>query len=348
MKITHRLSLHFFTFVLIIISYLLFPPSVDAEDLNCYDYQNETLILSYDELYLEAGTDLVIHISRGSDSEIDCDNKTVYVCLEPNVFDGKFVCEDEIPITLDTDCSGLATAPSPLYKGTYDSVVLDGYTYGINNYCSGYVDFETYGGGHPPQDCLTAGGDCCLDELGWCLKPGASCCNVCPGYYCGFNGKVYPNGETTCGYLNTSCCLDDGGKVAGTPCFGDFIPSDISNPSTCTCEKVPEPLDIKLTCTTSDGKRGINSAIGCIPINANTDFLRFLLQWGMGVAGGFAVLLILYASFIFITSSGDKYKIKAGRELLTAAITGILFLIFSVFLLRVIGIDILGITQLLP
>jgi len=57
--------------------------------------------------------------------------------------------------------------------------------------------------------------------------------------------------------------------------------------------------------------------------------------------------LILYASFIFITSQGDKYKVIAGKELLTAAIAGLVFLILSVFLLRVIGVDILGINQLI-
>ncbi|GEM_PF-3370770 len=96
-----------------------------------------------------------------------------------------------------------------------------------------------------------------------------------------------------------------------------------------------------------DTKTHLNTAIGCIPIKANTDFLRFLLQWSIGVAGGFAVLLILYASFLFITSSGDKYKLQSAKQLLTAAIAGLLFLIFSVFILRVIGVDILGINQLI-
>lgn len=44
-----------------------------------------------------------------------------------------------------------------------------------------------------------------------------------------------------------------------------------------------------------------------------------------------------------MTSSGDPNKLKAGQELLTAAISGIIMLIFSVFILKVIGVDILKI-----
>ena len=343
MKITLKLPLLFFTILIpILIQYLLFPSSIYAEDLNCYNSQNQTLLLYYDELYLEAGTDLVIHISRGSDSEIDCSGKTVYVCLEPRVFGGEFVCDQgKIPITLDANCNGQATTPSPSYGDTYNSVVLDGFTYGTNNYCSDYVPFETYGG---EPDCLITGSDCCLDELGWCLKPGDICCNVCPGYYCGFNGKVYPIESTTCGYLNTPCCLDSSGKVAGSPCFGDLIPSDTSNPSACACGKVPEPIDTKLKCTTDNGLVGINTAAGCIPIEElNTGFLGFILTWSLGILGGLGILLILYSAFLVITSAGNPKKLQAAKEQLIATLTGIALVILSVYLLRVIGVDILRI-----
>jgi hypothetical protein len=51
--------------------------------------------------------------------------------------------------------------------------------------------------------------------------------------------------------------------------------------------------------------------------------------------------LIVIAGFFIITSSGDPRRAKAGKELLTSAIIGILMIIFSVFLLDVIGIRIL-------
>ncbi len=153
--------------------------------------------------------------------------------------------------------------------------------------------------------------------------------------------------KSSCQY-SFACCAVWTSEMISYKCsdgsYPEIINTDYGGP-TCSCTDWPKA---KLICKTKGGKQGINSAIGCIPISVNTDFLSFLLLWSMGVAGGFAVLLILYASFIFITSQGDKYKVKAGRELLTAAITGLLFLILSIFFLRIIGVDILGINQLLP
>jgi hypothetical protein len=53
--------------------------------------------------------------------------------------------------------------------------------------------------------------------------------------------------------------------------------------------------------------------------------------------------LILYAGFMLMTSTGNPERIKAGQELLTSAISGLILLIFSVFILNFIGINILGI-----
>ncbi len=70
--------------------------------------------------------------------------------------------------------------------------------------------------------------------------------------------------------------------------------------------------------------------------------MGFILRWAVGIGGGIAFLLILYGGFMIMTSSGNPERLKAGQELLTSAIGGIILLIFSVFLLKVIGIDILG------
>jgi len=51
---------------------------------------------------------------------------------------------------------------------------------------------------------------------------------------------------------------------------------------------------------------------------------------------------MLYAGFMVMTASGNPERLKAGQELLTSAIAGLILLIFSVFILRFIGVDILG------
>lgn len=92
----------------------------------------------------------------------------------------------------------------------------------------------------------------------------------------------------------------------------------------------------------SSGLTGINTAIGCIVFTDFTPFTIFAFTWGGAIAGGIALLLIAYASFLYITSQGDPKKVQASRESLTSAIAGLLFLIFSIFLLEFIGVDVLN------
>jgi len=90
---------------------------------------------------------------------------------------------------------------------------------------------------------------------------------------------------------------------------------------------------------------GIDTAIGCIPVENTNEFMGWILGWAVGVGGGIAFLLIIYASFMIMTSQGDPTRLKAGQELLTSAISGLIMLIFSIFILKFIGIDILGLNN---
>jgi hypothetical protein len=89
----------------------------------------------------------------------------------------------------------------------------------------------------------------------------------------------------------------------------------------------------------------IDSAIGCIPINTTSEFAGWILGWSVGIGGGIAFILIVYASFMVMTSQGDPTRLKAGQEMLTSAISGLIMLVFAVTILRFIGIDILGLNS---
>ena len=91
---------------------------------------------------------------------------------------------------------------------------------------------------------------------------------------------------------------------------------------------------------------GINTAIGCIPINSPETFIKWLLPALVGIIGGIAFLLMVYGAVQILLSTGDPQRIKTGQELITSAITGLLFAIFSLFLLRLIGVEILHIPGL--
>lgn len=87
---------------------------------------------------------------------------------------------------------------------------------------------------------------------------------------------------------------------------------------------------------------GILTALGCIPAKP-TDLIVGLLKFATGIGGGIAFLIMLYGAFEMMTSAGNPERIKAGHERMTSAVIGLLFIIFSVLLLKVIGVDILQI-----
>lgn len=90
---------------------------------------------------------------------------------------------------------------------------------------------------------------------------------------------------------------------------------------------------------------GIYTAIGCIP----TDPLALVsgvMRFAVGAGGGIALLLMIFGAFQMITSAGNPEAIKKGQEQFTSAIIGLLFIIFSTLLLKIIGVDILGLPGL--
>lgn len=112
-----------------------------------------------------------------------------------------------------------------------------------------------------------------------------------------------------------------------------LLPAGVFN---CKCIDTP----------TCDRGNGVNTAIGCIPMSDQNTFLAFILRWAIGIGGGIAFILIIYASFMIMSSSGNPERVQAGKELLTSAIAGLIMLIFSIFILRIIGVKILDIKGL--
>lgn len=93
---------------------------------------------------------------------------------------------------------------------------------------------------------------------------------------------------------------------------------------------------------TEQNPGGLWTAIGCIPRDP-TAIVQNLLRVGLGMGGGVALLMILAAGFLFSISQGDPKRTGEAKELLTAAISGLLFIIFSVVILQFIGYTVLQI-----
>lgn len=134
--------------------------------------------------------------------------------------------------------------------------------------------------------------------------------------------SVCPDVKGTCAYRAT--CVNDPSPKTEGPVAAQGVLVTGYTPTPC-------------------GAGGIQTGLGCIPVGNTTDFIAWFLRWAIGIAGGIAFLLILYSGFQIITSGGDPEKLKAGKELLTSAIAGLILIIFSVFLLRLIGVEILKI-----
>ncbi|OGM10793.1 hypothetical protein A2Z22_02815 [Candidatus Woesebacteria bacterium RBG_16_34_12] len=185
---------------------------------------------------------------------------------------------------------------------------------------------------------------------------GYTICNLIPAPTC----SLTPDGccENLCGPLETPfpnpyCenfynvdCPPSLAIPGVTPYDCILAPTNTPVPITNTPTPAATPTS-NLRCQPAGFPRdsGIYTAVGCIPIftgdsNDVNPFFNFVLSWAIGIAGGIAFILILYAGFMIITSSGHPEKLQAGKELLTAAIAGLLLIIFSTFLLHFIGVRI--------
>ena len=157
--------------------------------------------------------------------------------------------------------------------------------------------------------------------------------------------NIHAQGIYTCRESSTEGCIPvnscDSGYEPGTDCDGyrggDPCPKGIFD---CVKIKIPEESSFLDRCP--DGE-SIDTAIGCINIVSIQKFIQAFVKWGMGISGGTALLLFIYSSFLTSTSEGDPRKLRAGQELLISAIAGVIMLIFSIFLLRFMGVSLLGI-----
>lgn len=89
-------------------------------------------------------------------------------------------------------------------------------------------------------------------------------------------------------------------------------------------------------------KQGVWTAIGCIktdPVSIAQQFITL----GLGIAGGVSLISTLVGGFMLTTSQGDPTKANEAKEIITSAIIGLLFVIFSVAILQFIGVSVLRI-----
>lgn len=96
-------------------------------------------------------------------------------------------------------------------------------------------------------------------------------------------------------------------------------------------------------CLSCSSQNGMWTGLGCLPLDLNTLITSFVLTTGIGLGGGFALLCIIYAAFMMQSSQGNPEKLKKAQEMITSCIMGLMLIIFSVFIMRIIGVNIIRI-----
>jgi len=84
---------------------------------------------------------------------------------------------------------------------------------------------------------------------------------------------------------------------------------------------------------------------GCIDTNTGA-FVKKIISIVVGVSGGLAFLSFLYGSGMVLVSSGNPERIKSGKDILTSSLLGIILIVFSILILKIVGYDILKIPWL--
>lgn len=108
------------------------------------------------------------------------------------------------------------------------------------------------------------------------------------------------------------------------------------------CSQIKKDTDQYKACETCFKSEGIWTAVGCIPSNPES-VIKTIITIGLAAGGGIVLIMILVGSFMLSVSQGDPNKTKEAKEIITSAIIGLLFVIFSVTILQFIGVEILHI-----
>lgn len=203
---------------------------------------------------------------------------------------------------------------------------------GINRACG--LDINSCASGYQPQ---------CADYMSCTGIPTSCTCVASTPQNC------LPVGSQ-CSYPNIKPCC------APYSCFRGYcappspiIPTTTTPPNQSTCQYIADTTQKQDCddCANGTGKyrgqsSGVWTAVGCITTDPN-NLLGTILRLGLGLAGGIAFLLILFGGLQIMTSAGNPEHLNAGRELISSAIIGLILILFSIFLLQFIGVNIIGI-----
>ena len=277
--------------------------------------------------------------TQGDSCYTDCNNKPGSIDYYCGITDSEHntgVCTGnltpaptEIPATTFVVCSDPTSVPCKPFGSLCNSNTGNNCCSGVCNATNTVEDRCTAPDPKKPtptpqttKDCHTYSQDSCA-RGSICYDGDLNTDHIVPGAQCGkLQGWHFGNDGNgnvpKCGLIGNPYCCDAG-------------PATVNFTYQQPCVK-----DKNGNCTS------VNTAFGDIPINV-TSAISAIFAVLLSFSGGIVLLIIIFAGYRIMTSGGDQEKLKGAREMLTAGIIGLLFIIFSVTILRIIGVDILHI-----
>lgn len=152
------------------------------------------------------------------------------------------------------------------------------------------------------------------------------------GFRCCPNPSANP---TSCQSLGGHCVIS--GSCANGPPINS---SDCTIPLMKCCPNVNSPSSVLC-----NGGTGINTAIGCLDASNSKNLTSQLLTLATGIAGGIAFIIIIFAGLQMATAAGDPKRFKAGQELLTSGIGGLILIVLAVLILNFLGVTLLNLNS---
>jgi len=166
----------------------------------------------------------------------------------------------------------------------------------------------------------------------YCCGPDTQCHSYTTQFLC-INGST--SGGADCQWSCTAGATSTPRPPTSAPPSSTPVPTRIPPKVFCN------PSNGALSANPGPGFTGIATSFGCVPYNAKSFTNKFFL-WGIGIGGGIAILILVYAAFIYVTSGGDPKRIQSARELVIAVIGGIVLVIFTVLVLNYLGVNLLN------
>lgn len=166
------------------------------------------------------------------------------------------------------------------------------------------------------------------DLCGWCNSEKENK----PDYWERCMACVFPKKATEVGITDAS------GKIINYSYLGEKPLPTSDNPFYPTQPEIDDPVDPNDEPISSKSW----TVFGCMDTSPGGyvgQMYRILLALGAGLA----FLALMYGGILIITAGSNPLQVGRGKSIMMGAIFGILLIFFSVFLLRLIGLEILKI-----